>query len=93
MISTIISKAAIVGFGAGCATSILTMPLDNTNTRIKSGELAHFSITDAHLAIIKKDGAMALFRGVLPRTATIGLGSTFFWYWNAKISEMIEVSS
>jgi len=83
-------EAAIVGFGSGCATSVLTMPLDNVNTRIKSGELGQLSVTRAHLFVLQKDGVGALFRGVVPRTLMIGFGSTFFWASHAKINEILR---
>lgn len=82
-------EAAVVGFGSGCATSVLTMPLDNVNTRIKSGELGQVSVARAHVLVAQKDGVGALFRGVVPRTLMIGFGSTFFWYSHAKVTEIL----
>lgn len=80
------TDAAIVGFISGAITAVLTNPLDCANTRIKSGELSHFSLVQAHREIVRKDGAMALFRGLLPRTVIIGFGSTVFWFFYALAS-------
>jgi Mitochondrial carrier protein len=100
-----------VGFGSGCATSVLTMPLDTVNTRIKSGEMQGMRLADAlvshnylsipvrfsqlllQVMIARRDGTLALFRGLVPRTILVGFGSTFFWYWNAKFSEWISSSN
>ena len=83
-------EAAVVGFGAGCVTSVITTPLDNVNTRIKSGELAEFGIIKAHMEIVKRSGAYGLFRGLIPRTLTIGFGSTLFWYIFTFSKELIS---
>ena len=83
------TEAAVVGFIAGCMTSVLTMPLDTVNTRIKSGELESLGIYKGHLYIARKDGPTALFRGLLPRTILIGVGSTVFWFINAKVMEIL----
>jgi hypothetical protein len=84
------TEAAIVGFGAGCVTSVITTPLDNVNTRMKSGELANFSLIKAHIEIVKRSGVSGLFRGLVPRTATIGFGSTLFWYLFTYSKEFIS---
>lgn len=83
-------ESAIVGFLSGAATAILTTPLDCVNTRIKSGELAHLGILDAHRFIWKNDGFSALYRGLVPRMAVIGLGSTVFWYNYAIFDNLIN---
>lgn len=78
-------EASAVGFTSGALTGILTCPIDCVNTRIKSGELASYSVVSAHVEIIRRDGARALFRGVGPRATILGLGSTLFWYLEASI--------
>jgi solute carrier family 25 S-adenosylmethionine transporter 26 len=78
--------AAIVGFISGAITAVLTNPLDCANTRIKSGELSQFTLVQAHREIVRKDGPLALFRGLLPRTVIIGFGSTVFWFFYAIAS-------
>jgi hypothetical protein len=83
------TEASGVGFASGLMTAILTCPIDCVNTRIKSGELANFGVVGAHLEIIRKDGVTALFRGVVPRGAILGLGSTVFWYLQATLMHMI----
>jgi hypothetical protein len=82
-------EASGVGFTSGLATAILTCPIDCVNTRIKSGELANFGVVGAHMEIVRKDGVTALFRGVVPRGAILGLGSTVFWYLQATLMHMI----
>jgi solute carrier family 25 folate transporter 32 len=82
-------EASGVGFTSGLMTAILTCPIDVVNTRIKSGELANFGVVDAHVQIIRKDGVTALFRGVVPRGAILGQGSTVFWYLQATLMHMI----
>lgn len=82
-------EAAGVGFVSGLLTAVLTCPIDCVNSRIKSGELANFGVISAHMEIIRKDGVGALFRGVVPRGAILGLGSTVFWYLQATILHMI----
>ena len=87
------NEGAIVGCGAGVFTAFLTMPLDTVNTRIKSGELASFSIAQAHVQIVKKEGIFALFQGILPRTLTIGFGSSLFWFAYAKANAVLGTFS
>lgn len=77
-------EAAGVGFVSGVCTAIATCPIDCVNSRIKSGELAKFSVTSAHFEIIRKDGVSALFRGVAARSVLLGIGSTVFWYLQAS---------
>ena len=84
-------EGATVGLGAGVATALLTQSLDTVNTRVKSGELADFGVLKAHSEILRKEGFMALFRGSLPRTFTIGFGSTLFWYMYAKMLSFVDI--
>jgi solute carrier family 25 (mitochondrial S-adenosylmethionine transporter), member 26 len=86
-------ESAGVGLASGVATAILTCPIDCVNTRIKSGELARFSVVGAHLEIVRKDGITALFRGIAPRTVILGFGSTVFWWFFAKIKNVIDAPS
>jgi hypothetical protein len=81
-------EAGIVGLGSGVITAVMTCPLDCINTRMKSGELAEGSLIAAGSEIVRKDGASALFRGLLPRTFIIGLGSTVFFYWYGMFREL-----
>lgn len=83
-------ESAIVGFLSGAMTTILTTPLDCVNTRIKSGEIVNMGLIDAHVYIVKKDGFKALYRGLVPRMAVIGFGSTVFWYNYAIIDNIIN---
>jgi hypothetical protein len=73
-------EAAGAGLVSGICTAVLTCPLDCVYTRIRSGELAQYNVLNAHYEIVRRDGAAALFRGVVPRAAIIGLGATVFWY-------------
>lgn len=82
-------ESAGVGLLSGVCTAILTCPIDCVNTRIKTGELAKLHVIQAHLYIIRKDGISALFRGLLPRAAILGLGSTVFWYCQTSILHML----
>lgn len=82
-------EAAVVGFVSGASTALMTAPLDCVNTRIKSGELEGMSLIQAHREIIRKDGFTALFRGLAPRSAILGLGSTLFWYIYAGVYQVI----
>lgn len=75
------AESAGVGCVSGVVTAVLTCPLDCANTRIKSGELAHVPTLRVPLHIARQDGAAALFRGLGPRAAILGLGSTVFWYF------------
>jgi hypothetical protein len=83
------SEGAVVGCGSGILTSFLTMPLDTVNTRIKSGELANMGIIKAHSTLVREEGILSLFRGIGPRTFTIGVGSTLFWYAYAKAKAVL----
>ena len=78
-------EASGVGFTSGMLTAIATCPIDCVNSRIKSGELAQYNVLQAHVEIVKRNGFTALFRGVVPRAAILGLGSTMFWYLQATI--------
>mmetsp|Transcript_79067 Transcript_79067/g.155115 ORF Transcript_79067/g.155115 Transcript_79067/m.155115 type:complete len:343 (-) Transcript_79067:11-1039(-) len=86
-------EASGVGFISGNLTGIVTCPIDCVNTRIKSGELAHMGVVRAHIEIIKRDGATALFRGLIPRCAILGLGSTLFWYLQASFMRKLSGSN
>ena len=83
--STSSVESAGIGLVAGTLTSILTCPIDCVNTRIKSGELAEFSVVEAHREIVKRDGFRALFRGLFPRTVILSVGSSIFWFWYDKL--------
>jgi hypothetical protein len=85
-------EAGLVGLLSGVLTAILTCPIDCVNTRIKSGEraLQNLSVTAAHFEIIKKDGVTALFRGLVPRSAILGLGSTVFWFLQASVMAQLQ---
>lgn len=81
-------EAAGVGLVSGTMTSVLTCPIDCVNTRIKSGELADFGVIAAHREIVKRNGVRALFRGLLPRTVVLSLGSTVFWFLYARLNDL-----
>jgi hypothetical protein len=83
-------EAGVVGFLSGIITAVVTTPIDCVNTRIKSGELALSGVVGAHLEIVRKDGVRALFRGVLPRCATVAFGSTVFWYVQATLLNAMQ---
>lgn len=83
-------ESACVGLVAGTITSVLTCPIDCVNTRIKSGELADFSVWGAHREILKRNGLPALFRGLLPRTLILSLGSSVFWFWYMKLQNELN---
>jgi solute carrier family 25 S-adenosylmethionine transporter 26 len=74
-----------MGFLSGILTAVVTCPIDCVNTRIKSGELSTSSMIGAHMEIVRKNGAAALFRGVLPRCVIIGFGSMVFWGIQASL--------
>jgi hypothetical protein len=78
-------EASGVGFASGALTAVATCPIDCVNTRIKSGELASHGVVSAHAEIVRRDGVKALFRGVAPRAAILGGGSTLFWYLQATV--------
>jgi solute carrier family 25 S-adenosylmethionine transporter 26 len=82
-------ETAAIGFVSGTLTAISTNPLDCVNTRIKSGELEKFTILQAHFEIIRRDGAKALFRGVVPRSMMVGVGATVFWYIYANTKSLL----
>lgn len=79
-----------VGLTSGCITAVLSCPLDVVNTRLKSlplgAKAAPPSMRQMALGIVQKEGARALFRGVVPRAVIVGLGSSVFWpiYHSAK---------
>lgn len=84
---------AIIGFASGSITGIVTCPLDVVNTRIKSGEFpADNGIIKTHMDIVRlkeHGGISALFRGVVPRVITIGVGSTVFWWTYALYNRVM----
>lgn len=86
-------EAAVMGLASGVITAAITCPIDCVNTRIKSGELAQYNMVRAHMEIVRKDGVSALFRGVVPRCAILGLGSTVFWYVQASLLQLLEERS
>ena len=83
-------EAAGVGSVAGVSTAVVTCPIDCVNTRIKSGELARFSVMSAHVEIVRLDGVRALFRGVAARAVLHGVGATVFWYLKASITQILN---
>ena len=82
-------ESATVGLLSGVCTAVLTSPVDCVNTRIKSGELAGLSVFRAHAEVVRRDGLAALFRGLGPRAAILGLGSTVFWYSQATLKHIM----
>jgi len=85
------TESGIVGATSGAATAVITCPIDCVNTRIKSGEYAHLSVTKTHLAIVRNEGVSALFRGVGPRIVLYAAGSSLFWYTYASFRVMFDV--
>jgi solute carrier family 25 S-adenosylmethionine transporter 26 len=85
-------EAAAMGLVSGALTAVITQPIDCVNTRIKSGELASFNIARAHAEIVRRDGVQALFRGLTPRMVILGVGSTVFWYWFAKVRSLVAAT-
>jgi hypothetical protein len=83
-------EAAVMGLVSGALTAVITQPIDCVNTRIKSGELAAFGVWSAHAEIVRRDGRLALFRGLVPRALIMGAGSTVFWYWFAKMRSVLQ---
>jgi hypothetical protein len=82
-------EAAGIGLVCGPFTALLTNPLDCVNTRIKSGELASYNFISAHSEIVRRSGIRGLFRGLLPRTVILSLGSTVFWFWYNNIQKIL----
>jgi solute carrier family 25 S-adenosylmethionine transporter 26 len=85
-------ESGVVGLVAGTITSILTCPIDCVNTRIKSGELAKYNVVEAHKEIVRRNGVKALFRGLLPRTVILSLGSSVFWFWYNKLQDSLKAA-
>jgi solute carrier family 25 S-adenosylmethionine transporter 26 len=85
-------ESGVVGLVAGTITSILTCPIDCVNTRIKSGELAKYNVVEAHKEIVRRNGVKALFRGLLPRTVILSLGSSVFWFWYNKLQDSMKAA-
>jgi hypothetical protein len=83
------AEAGAMGFLSGILTAVVTCPIDCVNTRIKSGELTSSSMIGAHMEIARKDGAAALFRGVVPRCVIIGFGSMVFWSLQASLLALL----
>jgi len=84
------TEAAGVGFVSGVLTAIATCPIDCVNTRIKSGELAQYSIWNAHFEIVHRNGIQALFRGLVARSMLHGIGATVFWYIKASTMHFLN---
>jgi hypothetical protein len=85
-------EAGGVGFVSGALTALLTAPMDNVNTRMKSGEggFAALSLRQAHLEVLRRDGAAGLFRGLGPRVVITGVGSTMFWFVYSQLQKHIH---
>ena len=71
--------ATLCGLASGVGCAILTAPLDVVNTRIKATTRSSTSIRVVVADIIRNEGITALFRGVLMRSFTLGVGSSIFW--------------
>lgn len=84
------TEAAGVGFTSGVLTAVATCPIDCVNTRIKSGELAQYSIWNAHFEIVQRNGIRALFRGLMARSLLHGIGATVFWYIKATTMHFLN---
>lgn len=83
------AESAMVGFGSGMLTAVLTQPMDVINTRTKAGGMAGASVREVLLSLLRSDGAGALFRGLAPRILTTGVGSTVFWFLYASVQQAI----
>lgn len=84
------TEAAAMGFSSGVLAAFITCPIDCVNTRIKNGEFAHIGMIDTYRQIVVQDGVRALFRGVAPRCAILGMGSTVFWYIQATLLKSLS---
>ena len=67
------------GIASGICCAILTCPLDVVNTRIKADRAPSLRIIKVMKQIMYKEGIQALFRGVVLRSAVLGVGSSIFW--------------
>eukprot|EP00934_Nitzschia_sp_Nitz4_P004074 Nitzschia sp. Nitz4//scaffold200_size39268//24505//25413//NITZ4_007620-RA/size39268-processed-gene-0.8-mRNA-1//1//CDS//3329541298//4064//frame0 len=83
--------AAACGVASGVACAIITCPLDVINTHIKAGETQQStSIWQVGLQVCRKDGALALFRGVWMRSLVLGLGSSIFWPIQRHVAHTLQ---
>lgn len=84
------SETSGIGFVSGALTGVLTCPLDCINTQLKSGHSPTKSVTGTAASMLRSEAGLAsFFRGVVPRTAILGFGSTVFWYFYAVIQTYI----
>lgn len=88
------NQGAVCGSIAGAISSAATTPLDVAKTRIMiekpgEGEVKQYTGTIQTLSkISKEEGALALFRGIVPRVSWITIGGFIFfgaYEWSQKL--------
>eukprot|EP00613_Pedinella_sp_CCMP2098_P054792 CAMPEP_0171896538 /NCGR_PEP_ID=MMETSP0992-20121227/47626_1 /TAXON_ID=483369 /ORGANISM="non described non described, Strain CCMP2098" /LENGTH=363 /DNA_ID=CAMNT_0012524547 /DNA_START=12 /DNA_END=1100 /DNA_ORIENTATION=+ len=74
------ASGALVGAIAGSFSAAVTTPLDVLKTRMMTGQaFGATSVLGATSLIVSKEGAAALFRGIVPRVALIGPSCAIFF--------------
>ena len=81
------SVNAMVGFSTGVIAAIITEPLDVIRTRLMTqrsaqlgeGAFGYESLADGLRKAVRSEGVLSLWKGLLPRLVTKGLGS-LVWY-------------
>ena len=78
------------GIASGVCCAVLTCPLDVVNTRIKADRAPSTHIMKVATQILKEEGPKALFRGVILRSAVLGVGSSIFWPIQRHVSHYLN---
>jgi dipeptide/tripeptide permease len=86
--------ASLCGVASGVSCAVLTCPLDVVNTRIKADATTSHStsIRTVTTEILRKEGAQALFRGVMMRSVVLGVGSSIFWPIQRTVSHSLQTT-
>ena len=69
-------KLAALGMAASIPPVVLTHPIEVLKTRVMTGRAANGGLLAAATAIVRAEGAAALYRGALPRLKRLGLDDT-----------------
>lgn len=83
--------ASFCGVLSGVSCAVITCPLDVVNTRIKVGEVESNSILRVGASIVKTEGVVGLFQGVVLRSVVLGIGSSIFWPIQRSVADGLQL--
>lgn len=82
---------SVCGVASGVITAVITQPLDVVNTVMKSSVTSNdTSMSRVLMELLRRDGPLALLRGLAPRAVILGAGSGVFWGSYSGVASLLD---